>query len=208
MILRALYDYYQRKALDPDPARRLPAFGLEEKEIPFVIELAADGRPLLISDTRSGEGKKKVARRYLVPQGVKRASGIAANFLWDTAEYALGVDSRGKPERVAAQHAAFRKRIADLPESCRQDAGLLALEAFFAGHGQAALADDPLWPEIMEINPILTFRLSGENDLICQRPAIVGAIPHEVAEEGSNTVCLVTGQVATAERLHTAIKGV
>ena len=91
MILRALYDYYQRKALDPDPARRLPAFGLEEKEIPFVIELAANGRPLLISDTRAGEGKKKLPRRYLVPQGVKRASGIAANFLWDTAEYALGV---------------------------------------------------------------------------------------------------------------------
>ncbi|PKO87781.1 MAG: type I-C CRISPR-associated protein Cas8c/Csd1 [Betaproteobacteria bacterium HGW-Betaproteobacteria-10] len=208
MILRALYDYYQRKALDPDPARRLPAFGLEEKEIPFVIELAADGRPLLISDTRAGEGKKKLPRRYLVPQGIKRASGIAANFLWDTAEYALGVDSGGKPERVAAQHAAFRKRIADLPESCRQDAGLLALEAFFAGHGQAALADDPLWPEIMEINPILTFRLSGENDLICQRPAIVGAMPQEAAEEGGNAICLVTGQAATAERLHTAIKGV
>jgi hypothetical protein len=30
MILQALYDYYQRKAADPVPARRLPAYGLED----------------------------------------------------------------------------------------------------------------------------------------------------------------------------------
>ena len=48
MILQALYEYYQRKIADPDPARRLPAFGLEDKEIPFIIELAADGRPLYV----------------------------------------------------------------------------------------------------------------------------------------------------------------
>lgn len=79
MILQALYDYYQRKAADPDPSRRLPAYGLEDKEIPFIIELSADGRPLGIVDTRQIEGKKKVARRYLVPKGVKRSSGVAAN---------------------------------------------------------------------------------------------------------------------------------
>ena len=37
MILQALYDYYQRKIADPDPTRRLPVFGLEDKEIPFII---------------------------------------------------------------------------------------------------------------------------------------------------------------------------
>ena len=29
MILQALHDYYQRKCADPDPAQRLPDFGLE-----------------------------------------------------------------------------------------------------------------------------------------------------------------------------------
>ena len=126
MILQALYDYYLRKTADPDPARRLPAFGLEDKEIPFIIELSADGRPLGITPTKQGDGKKKIAQRYLVPKGVKRSSGVAVNLLWDTAEYVLGVDTRGKPERVAEQHAAFRQRIADLPESARQDAGIQA----------------------------------------------------------------------------------
>lgn len=208
MILQALYDYYQRKAVDPDPSRRLPAFGLEEKEIPFVVELAADGRPLGIADTRQGEGKKKSARRYLVPKGVKRSSGVAANLLWDTAEYVLGVDTRGKPERVAEQHAAFRQRIAELPGTAREDAGIRALAGFYANHGQAALAEDPVWPEIVEGNPVVTFRLLGDSDLICQRPAVIAGCGNEAEEDGEAATCLVTGRSAAPERLHTVIKGV
>lgn len=208
MILQALYDYYQRKALDPDPTRRLPAYGLEDKEIPFIIELTADGRPLGIVDTRQIEGKKKVARRYLVPKGVKRSSGVAANLLWDTAEYVLGVDTRGKPERVAEQHAAFRQRIADLPESVRQDAGIQALELFYTSGGGAQLSNDACWPEILEGNPVMTFRLHNDGDLICQRPAVVSACRSDEGADDATAICLVTGEPAATERLHTVIKGV
>jgi CRISPR-associated protein Csd1 len=208
MILQALYDYYQRKSADPDPARRLPAFGLEDKEIPFIVELAADGRPLGIVDTRQGDGKKKVARRYLVPKGIKRSSGVAANLLWDTAEYVLGVDTRGKPERVAEQHAAFRQRIVELPETARQDAGIQALESFYSDYGQAALTGDPAWPEILEGNPVLTFRLHDDGDLICQRPAVVAGCHIDEDADEATAMCLVTGQLAATERLHTVIKGV
>ncbi len=208
MILQALYDYYQRKVADPDPGRRLPAFGLEEKEIPFIIELAADGRPLGIVDTRQGEGKKKVGQRYRVPMGVKRSSGVAANLLWDSAEYVLGVDTRGKPARVAEQHAAFRQRIADLPESARQDAGIQAIERFYANGGVAELRRDPLWPDLLEGNPVLTFRLHDEVDLICQRPAVVCACRGDETAGAAKSICLVTGEPAPTERLHTVIKGV
>ena len=208
MILQALYDYYQRKAADPDPARRLPAFGLEDKEIPFIIELTAEGRPLGIVDTRQGDGKKKLARCYQVPKGIKRSSGVAANLLWDTAEYVLGVDTRGKPERVAEQLAAFRQRIADLPETSRLDAGIQALESFYTNYGQAALVDDPAWPEILEGNPVLTFRLHNDGDLICQRPAVVAGCQSDEDAGGEKAMCLVTGQSAPTERLHTVIKGV
>ncbi|MDR0702047.1 MAG: type I-C CRISPR-associated protein Cas8c/Csd1 [Azoarcus sp.] len=210
MILQALHDYYQRKADDPDPGRRLPTFGLEEKEIPFIIELARDGRPLGIVDTRQGEGQKKLAQRYLVPQGVKRASGIAANLLWDTAEYALGIGARGNPERVARQHEAFRKRIHNLPETASNDEGIKALEAFYLEHGASALAQDPAWPEILEKNPNITFRLQGDGCLICQRPAIRRHGGQDDADGETKALrrCLITGNIAPVARLHTAIKGV
>ena len=78
MILQALEAYYRRKQADPDPARRLPAFGLEDKEIPFVLEVDAGGHLIQVADTRSGEGKKKSGQRFLVPQGVKKTSAQTA----------------------------------------------------------------------------------------------------------------------------------
>lgn len=217
MILQALHAYYERKMRDPDPARRLPAAGLEEKEIPFILELAADGRLVGITDTRSQEGKKKVARRFQVPQGVKKTSGVAANLLWDTAEYVLGLDTKGKPERVAEQTAAFRRRIEAVAERAPDDAGLRAVLAFLSGDPLTAAQSQPAWAEIAEANPLLSLRLASEDpvDLVCQRPAVVAAIAAiGTAPGGADSAakgglpCLITGASAEPERLHSAIKGV
>ena len=70
MILQALHDYYERKNADPESGLAQPGF--EWKEIPFVIEIDTQGKPVQIEDTREGEGKKKRARAFLVPQGVKK----------------------------------------------------------------------------------------------------------------------------------------
>jgi len=64
MILQALDAYYRRKQTDPDPAKRLPPYGFEEKEIPFILELAHDGTLVQISDTRSGSDKKEESRPF------------------------------------------------------------------------------------------------------------------------------------------------
>ena len=113
---------------------------------------------------------------------------------------------RDRPERVAEQLAAFRQRIADLPETSRLDAGIQALESFYTNYGQAALVDDPAWPEILEGNPVLTFRLHNDGDLICQRPAVVAGCQSDEDAGGEKAMCLVTGQSAPTERLHTVIK--
>jgi CRISPR-associated protein Csd1 len=64
---------------------------------------------------------------------------------------------------------------------------------------------------------VLSFRLLGELDLVCEHPAVRAAV---VPEPGSGdetappaagtapTACLITGEVGEVERLHTAIKGV
>ncbi len=207
MILHALADYYRRKQADPDPTQRLPAYGFEEKEIPFILEIDAAGRLVQILDTRSGEGKKKTAQRFLVPKAVKKTSGVAANLLWDTAEYVLGIDTRGKPERVAEQHAAFRARIDALRSAVQGDAGIAAVRAFLDGIDIDALAACPGWEEIKTTNPLLSFRLHGDVELICQRPAVTVLATDEPDEEATVT-CLVSGEQAAPERLHAAIKGV
>lgn len=209
MILQALHDYYQRKQRSDDPKDRLPAFGLEEKEIPFIIEIDSEGRFVNLIDTRSGEGKKKTGQRFLVPQGVKKTSGVAANLLWDNAEYVLGIDTRGKPERVEQQRTAFRNRLGELPEQARTDTGLRAVRAFLDRLDIAALESHPAWNDVLASNPLMSFRLHGDIELVCQRPAVAAAAAATTTDETAPPgICLVTGERSSIERLHPAIKGV
>lgn len=209
MILQALSEYYRRKIDDPDPAKRLPAFGLEQKEIPFVLEIAADGTLVQLRDTRALVGTKKVGRSFRVPQGVKKTSGVAANLLWDSMEYVLGIDTRGKPERVVEQHAAFRTRIEALPARAREDEGIQAVLRFLTSFDPSRLEAEAAWPELLETNPVMSFLLHGDVDLVCQRPAVVSAALNVSDEaDAPQAMCLVSGEIAPVERLHAPIKGV
>ena len=208
MILQALNDYYDRKSENDDD--RLAPFGFELKEIPFVIEISATGELIEIHDTREGDGKNKAAKSYLVPQGVKKTSGVASNLLWDNLEYVLGVDTRDKAERVKEQHATFVSRITALSEEVQNDVGIKAVLVFLEGLNLAELELRPLWGEIKESNPNITFRLHGETGLICQRPAVVAEVKKNVSagDEAVSHLCLVSGKPDEMERLHTSIKGV
>lgn len=80
MILRALYDYYDR-------CGNLPAAGMEEKEIGFIIVISEEGKFVRFEDCRTD---KNQARMYLVKKHVGRSSAVAANYLYDNSTYVLG----------------------------------------------------------------------------------------------------------------------
>ena len=208
MILQELVRYYDRKSRDPDPAHRLPSLGLEDKNIPFVIELAADGGVVQLHDTRTLDGKNWRAQSFLVPQGIKKASGVAANLLWDSAAYVIGLDKARKSKTEVTPHAAFRARIAALPEAAQTDAGLRAVVAALNRADWSVLHAHPAWAEIQDTNPVMTFQLTGDVDLVCQRP-LVAAVALPVADaDARSRLCLVEGIPAPIQRLHSAIKGV
>ncbi|MEG2155925.1 MAG: type I-C CRISPR-associated protein Cas8c/Csd1 [Burkholderiaceae bacterium] len=214
MILQSLNELYERRQAAADPADRLPSFGFEDKAIPFVIEIDGAGALIQIRDTREPVGKKLRPRSFLVPQGVKRTVGVAANLLWDTVEYVLGVEvhAKGKegqvrkPERLMAMREAFAERIKSLPVAVQNDAGVRAVLAFLSAPPLAALAADSAWSVLIDENPVVSFRLVGDAGLVCQRPAVLAAVVPE--SEGDEGMCLITGGQGALERLHTSIKGV
>jgi CRISPR-associated protein Csd1 len=228
VILQALNEYYERKIADPDPALRLPAFGWQEKDIPFIFELTRDGKLATITDTRQMVGKQRRAASFLVPASVKKTSGVAANLLWDTVEYALGLadsDKAGEAKaggdfdaylsRVHEKHAAFATRIGELPPAAQSDVGLWALTSFLASNIADAVSTMSALPEISSANPVVSFRLVGDVDLICQRPAVFsavlelsGVVQESVEATDVSLPCLVTGKIGVPERLHASIKGV
>src|SRR5690606_21694446 len=123
--------------------------GFEHKPIPFLIVLTANGHSVGLNDTREGEGTTKIAKSYLVPQTVKRPSGVAATLLWDHSGYVFGVDGEGKPERAREQHVKFvdaiRGRVA-----ASNDAGIQAVLSFLEPGNFETVFSHPLWSEILE----------------------------------------------------------
>ena len=210
MILQSLYAYYRRKCDSPDPADRLPEFGIEQKDIPFLLEIASDGTLVQLADTRAADARgKNLAQSFRVPQGVKKTSGVAANLLWDTVEYVLGIDTRGKPDRVVDQHAQFLARIKALPDLAQEDMGVKAIRNFYRQFTPSQLEAQAAWPQALETNAVLSFRLLGDVNLVCQRPAVVQAVLNSAGDaDARRAMCLVSGMEAPVQQLHTAIKGV
>jgi CRISPR-associated protein Csd1 len=205
--LQALCEYYERKSSDPEAMMAPPGF--EWKEIPFVIVITREGKFVTIEDTREGEGKKKRAKRFLVPAAEKRTVGVKANLLWDNVEYALGANPRNR-EDIEVRHAAFRKR---LEEGLAQEAlpvGLTALVEFLDGGPVSQI--EPLkdcevrWKEALDTNANVLFRIDGEAADLCEqlRPYVRAGGD---GTEGTGT-CLVTGRAGDIARLHPPIKGV
>ena len=209
MILQALAKYYERI---PNVAEE----GFQKQEIPFIIVLTRQGDFVGLLDTREVEGKKKRARSFIVPKSVKRASGIAANLLWDNTAYVLG---RPKPdkkkdvekllERAKEQQVSFIGRIRDTFSDNLSDEGIKAVIRFLEKKDYEKLFNHPLWNEIEESGANITFQLEGDTELICQREVVKKAILSSPKDELTDSqICLVSGNPGTPARLHTAIKGV
>lgn len=212
MILQSLVDLYDRRSQLGDASDQPAPLGFENKEIPFLIEIDTNGNFLQFLDVRQGEGKSRRAKPRLVPQGEKKTSGVKANLFWDTAEYVLGcpVELKGKitkPERLQQQHSAFRQRIHELPATVQADPGVRAIRTFLDTLDLDQLAREPLWAEIRTTNPLMSFIIAGNTELVCQQAAVRSALS-ETPPADADGICLVTGEQAPIERLHAAIKGV
>jgi CRISPR-associated protein Csd1 len=222
MIVQGLVDLYERLRDDPDPTRRPAEPGWQEKEIAFVVDLAPDGRPLRVLDLRQpqAKGRPRAAVRT-VPQEVKRTVKELANLLWDNPEYALGVPdpalaAESWPEaklRARRRRDLFALRLRLLGDVASADLGVLALSRFLAADPLAAIRpviDDATALALCMKEGNVAFRLDGDLDLICRRPAVRAAIAAAATEEGDAATgqCLVTGATGPVARLHPAIKGI
>ena len=200
MILQSLCQLYRSGSIEG-----LPPYGFENKTIPFVIVISSAGEFVRIEDTRRVEGKRKVGQFFLVPKAVKKTSGISANLLWDVAEYAIGLDCKENPEKTQKQFDAFKDRLKPFSD----DEEVQAVQNYLAELSCSALQDSECWPEIIESNGPLSFKLEGNDHLVCQNEVFLGMyrkVLEEPLQNGVSFPCLVTGQESTSVLLHPAIK--
>lgn len=205
-VLQALAGYYDRMAArgEAEPP------GFSRERIGFAVVIDVQGRPVAVDDLRDLTGKKPVAVQRDVPASFKRpGTGISPFFLWDTAAYVLGVDSKDD-KRTPAKHAAFRdlhlERMAGT-----DDEGLLALRRFLEAWTPDRFGEAPFMPDMVDAN--IVFRLDGDMDehdrprFLHDRPAAQPLI-QAGGDDGAAALCLVTGIEGPIARLHPTIKNV
>lgn len=209
MILKALADYYERMLNDPDCDVAPPGF--ESKPIPFLLVISKIGSFINLRDTRLGEGKKKIAREFVVPQGEKKTSGIKSNLLWDNPQYVLGVpkgEDLKDMDRAAESLSAFKKKLDDAFGTDFDDEGITAVRRFLTKKDFTEILRHEAWPEIKENNANLTFVLEGDERLISQRQRVLKVLMTRSQPSASTQPCVITGAEDTPAELHTSIKGV
>jgi CRISPR-associated protein Csd1 len=208
MILQALAALYDRLLADG----AVQPQGFQEKEIPWVVEVSLGGRFVALRRTGGEDGR---GRKFVVPAEVKKSVNIAANLLWDNAEYVFGWPRPGltekQAEKVPRRHEAFMARLHELPGTWRADAGVSAVIKFLEEGDFTALQSAEGWEELRQGNPNMSFRLDGDDCLVCERPAIRRYLSKTGPEPDGNesgTRCLITGRRGEPARLHPSIKGV
>jgi CRISPR-associated protein Csd1 len=215
MILQALSEYYQRKA--QEESNELAPLGFEKKEIPFIIVLDGEGRFVDLEDTRTGEGKKKAGRIFLVPQGEKRSgknSWQVAFLLWDHIGYVLGYSAKDK-ERAQKQQQSFLAKIESIFSDLAIDVDIGAVKEFLRKGDFSRIYNHPLWQEIIKdfisknLTPNVSFRLLNDDQLVCQQEAVRRKIAEQAAADRQQLQrCLLSGERDAIARLHPPIKGV
>lgn len=205
MILQALKAYYDRKAADLESG--IAPFGWERKEIPYLIVLDRDGNLVNVEDTQEKVGKKLRARMFVVPQSVKRASGVASYFLWDNVEYVTGINCKaGDQSKVDERHAAFMARL----EPFREVPAIRAVYEFLSSaEGVAQLERFEAWKDARESCAFVAFRFVDGGATIFDDEAVRSVVDGLSATgDGEFGIDLVGGERGPVALLHPAIKGI
>jgi len=215
MILKALYDYYDRMG------KRLPMRGLEEKEISFIIVIDNDGNFKRIENRMDGKNSQK----FLVAKSVKRSSSPIANLLWDNFSYVMGVsketyaidieqDDAKKRElqkgidKNKKNHKTFIESIQSLKSKLLENRDLLAINRFYERYENCLhtlLIDDTEKNQILKnITKNVSFMIEGDIEIVAEKREILDVLlnTEDNNDNKSKTQhCLVTGKEGEIARL-------
>ena len=189
MILKALYDYYNR-------CDNLPAKGMEEKEIGFLIVLSPDGHFLRFEDCRT---EKDHARVYLVKKHVGRSSAAVANYLYDNSAYVLGYSekSNGKEQLY---FDTFKAKVESISELFPGNKDLYAIRSFYNNSRETILdmiSLDVLWEDIKKNlskkYSTFSFRIEGDLKIVAEKKEILQLEDCDDETKADN-LCLVSGK--------------
>lgn len=212
MILQALVRCYEALA----GRGELEKPGWSPVKVSWGLELDADGqvKSLLLMGGTDTKGKQ-IPRVMKLPDPVKRASGIATNFLCDNSSYILGIDAKGKPERTRECFAACAQKHLNILKDVQHPTAKAILNFFERWKPENAACHPAIQPNLEALLKggnivFVTHDAEGELQLAQDVPEIRRAWDEAYANSDDAVMgrCLVTGEEGPIAILHPSIKGV
>lgn len=199
MILRALYDYYHRSG-------DLPAFGMELKEIGFIIVIDKCGNFLRFEDRRID---KKSAQQFLVKKSVGRSSAPVANYLYDNSQYVFGYSDKGNMESMRKYFDTFKAKIKEIYNIFSGNEAIKAVYAFYQQEPSAIveiMQNDPLWVDIVKnLNKkysTFSFLIEGDTEIVASQKGLINLECND--EKMTGKLCSVIGKYSKIVETTTA----
>ena len=206
MILKALYDYYQRKS----KLGEIAPLGFEDKAIPFLVVIDLDGKLVSIEDTSSPTEKK--GRIYCLPKAEGRSGKNAwmfPNLLWDHIGFVFGYpksDSDKDVETAKNQSKAFADKIIRLSEMYPNNKEFLAVRRFVENPNRLAEAEKMAeWAKCTKITGCnVTFRVVGSKEIVTGNSDVADFLGKSMVDsgDGEKFVCLITGEKTVPVMTH------
>lgn len=210
MILQALVNHYEDLVANGKIAQP----GWVTAKIAYALNIDAEGNLLSVLPLKKtktvGKKTKEIPQELVVPEGLKRSSGVAPQFLWYNASYFLGVDAKNDPARAKKCFEAAKKRHLELLENTHGKVAT-AIKKYFLNWNVDKAADNEYiksYEDILTAN--LVFVLNGTMPYAQDDTEIKAMWSSYYANKdvGKQEQCLVTGKVAPIAVLHPAIKGI
>ena len=199
MILKALYDYYDR-------SNDLPKKGMELKEIGFLIVLDSAGKFIRFEDRRIDE---KHAQKFLVSKSVGRTSAPKANYLYDNSAYVFCYSDKENVGDNSKYFETFKAKIYEIYRNNPDSLDLKSIYAFYQNDIETIhiiLQTDPLWNDIIKnLNKkfsIFSFIIEGNTKIVAEKQELLQIETGNVGTSGQ--VCLITGNKAGIAETTTA----
>lgn len=190
MILKALYDYYDKCK------GSLPVFGRELKEIGFLIVIDRDGSFLRFEDRRID---KKQAQTFIVKKQLGRTSALLANYLYDNSAYVFGFSDKKDFDGCRKYLETFKKKVEGIYKAAPDNPDITAVYRFYLNDPQTVLAKmkaDALWPDIEKnLNKkysFFSFLINGDTEIVAEKEELLGLLEED--NHDNEKVCLITGK--------------
>ena len=208
MILKALYDYYNRSG-------DLAPTGFEDKEISFAIVIDSNGKFIRVEDCRIDN---KVSRKFLVIKD-SRTSAPKPYLFYDNLEYVLNYTKENEPlsqedsldeEKVAIRekkiakskekHNLFVQKCQSLSDKYPNSIEFKAVSFFYMNDGIKSVMSDPLWGDMKKkVGATVSFLLQGCTQIVAEAKELENEIEKvESTNDDLLPYCLITGNKAVS----------